>query len=494
MSSQLNFLLNQALLYINSSNFSGAELLLKQIIKVKPNHSEALRLSAVISAQEGRKDLALEMIEKAILADKRNGIAYSNRGNIQFSLGMLSEAVSSYGVAIKLTPSYAEAYSNLGNAYQELGESTKAIDSYKKAISIDQNNPEFFCNLGNALWRLDKLHEAKNNYETALSLSSGHANSQLNLAHLNLLDLNFRDGWRLYEARWQSPGDDRPSPLKTSKLFWDGKPKDGGLLIWGEQGIGDQILYASMLTNFEEYPQTKIISVDKKLIPIFQRSFPNFNVIDKSLPISEDTYDEWLPMGSLGKFFRNEMTDFRNMKFPYLRINKPSQDSHNEIRKYKNSIICGISWRGNHSKFNSRKSVALHALIPILTLKNVDFISLQNGDISEEAALVEQKCGTAIKEINGIDIFDDIDALSTIIELCDLVVTTSNSVAHLAGALGKETLLLLSCGNSRFWYWQDVAGCSLWYPSVKVFKQSSPGDWIMPIQKVKIYLENRVAI
>jgi Flp pilus assembly protein TadD len=494
MSNQLNFLLNQALLYINSSNFSGAELLLKQIIKVKPNHSEALRLSAVISAQEGHKDLALETIEKAILADKRNGIAYSNRGNIQLSLGMLSEAISSYEVAIKLTPSYAEAYSNLGNAYQELGESIKAIDLYKKAISIDQNNPEFFCNLGNALWRIDQLHEAKNNYETALSLTPDHTSSQLNLAHLNLLDLNFRDGWRLYEARWQSLSEDRPIPLKTSKPFWDGKPKDGFLLIWGEQGIGDQILYASMLTNFQEYPQTKIISVDKKLIPIFERSFPNFNVIDKNLLISEDTYDEWLPMGSLGRFFRNEIADFRNIKFPYLRINKRFQNGHDEIKKHKNSVICGVSWKGNHSKFNSRKSMELHALTPILTLKNVDFISLQNGDISEEVALVEQKCGTVIKEINGIDIFDDIDALSTIIELCDLVITTSNSVAHLAGALGKETLLLLSCGNSRFWYWQDVAGCSLWYPSVKIFKQSSPGDWIMPIQQVKTYLENRVAI
>jgi hypothetical protein len=309
-----------------------------------------------------------------------------------------------------------------------------------------------------------------------------------------LLDLNFRDGWRLYEARWQSLSEDRPIPLKTSKPFWDGKPKDGFLLIWGEQGIGDQILYASMLTNFQEYPQTKIISVDKKLIPIFERSFPNFNVIDKNLLISEDTYDEWLPMGSLGRFFRNEIADFRNIKFPYLRINKRFQNGHDEIKKHKNSVICGVSWKGNHSKFNSRKSMELHALTPILTLKNVDFISLQNGDISEEVALVEQKCGTVIKEINGIDIFDDIDALSTIIELCDLVITTSNSVAHLAGALGKETLLLLSCGNSRFWYWQDVAGCSLWYPSVKIFKQSSPGDWIMPIQQVRTYLENRVAI
>lgn len=491
MSNQINFLLNQALLYIQNGNFSGAKLLLKQIIKVSPNHSEALRLSAVISAQESDYDLALETVEKAILADKRNGIAYSNRGNIQLSLGMLSEAISSYGVAIKLSPSYAEVYSNLGNTYQELGENTKAIDLYKRAISIDPNNPEFFCNLGNAYWKLDLLENARKSYERSIELAPGHANSLHNLAHLDLREFNFFGGWARYEARWFAGDQDKPVAINSSRPRWDGLPRDGRLFIWAEQGIGDQILYSSMLKDLEQYPQTKIVSVDKKLMPIFQRSFPAIKIVDKDIEMPEEDYDEQIPMGSLGHILRSSIESFKGAKFPYLlpKLSKSYDLSLNGSSEGK--VQCGLSWKSSRAKLGVNKSIPILSLAPLLSVRGINFVNLQYGDVRDDVFIVRDDLGAHIQIIEDINLYDDIDGLICILGACNIVVTTSNSTAHLAGALGKETLLLLPCGNSRFWYWQDIDNVSLWYPSIRIFKQEEQGDWSKPIQAVKTYLENR---
>ncbi|MBU3574578.1 tetratricopeptide repeat protein [Polynucleobacter sp. UK-Mo-2m-Kol15] len=494
MSNQLNFLLNQALLYIQSSNFSSAKLLLKQIIKVRPNHSEALRLSAVISAQEGHNNLALEMIEKAILADKRNGIAYSNRGNIQLSLGMLSEAIASYEVAIKQSPSYAEVYSNLGNAYQELGENTKAIDLYKRAISIDSNNPEVFCNLGNAYWKLDMLGDARKSYGRSIELAPSHVNSLHNLAHLDLREFNFSEGWDRHEARWFITEQDRPIAINSSRPRWDGLPRDGRLFIWAEQGIGDQILYASMLKNLDQYPQTKIVSVDKKLIPIFQRSFPSIKIVDKDIDLPEEDYDEQIPMGSLGQILRSSIESFKSAKFPYLLPKLPQTDGLNLNKPSEGNIQCGLSWKSGRAKLGVNKSIPILSLAPLLSLKGINFVNLQYGNVGDEVDLARNDLGAHIQIIEDINLYDDIDGLIYILDACNIVLTTSNSTAHFAGALGKETLLLLPCGNSRFWYWHDIDGISLWYPSIRVFKQERYGDWSKPIGELKTYLESRFAI
>jgi tetratricopeptide (TPR) repeat protein len=493
VSSQINFLLDQALRYLRASNLDSAELLLKQIIKAKPNHSEALRLYSVICSLKGENNIALEVIQKAITADKRNGIAYSARGNIQLKLGMTLEAVASYEKAIQLAPGYAEAYSNLGNAFQELGETTKAIELYKKAISIDGGNPEFYCNLGNAYWKCDLILDARKSYENTISLAPSHIEALHNLAHLDLRELNFMEGWLRYESRWRVT-EDKPAALNTSKPRWDGLPRDNRLLIWAEQGIGDQILHGSMLRDLEKYPQAKILSVDRKLVSIFKRLFPSFQVIDKNEEFPDEFYDEQIPIGSLGQFLR---PDIQSFNFPNSKFLPPSERSHLDSRLEKyfgGKINCGISWKSNRAKLGQNKSISLDELVPILKIGSLNFINLQYGDVKNEILTINPQLETPIQIVEEVDLYDDIEGLKSIIDACDIVITTSNTTAHLAGMSGKETLLFLPMGNSRFWYWHDIDGVSLWYPTIRVFKQEKLGDWSAPIQAVRAYLEKRFEI
>lgn len=493
MSNQINFLLDQALNYLRVGNLSGAELLLKQIIKVKPNNSEALRLYSVICAQKGENNIALQIIQKAIAADKRNGIAYSNQGTIQLNLGLTLEAVASFEKSIQLAPNYAEAYSNLGNAFQELDDSTKAIEFYKKAISIDGDNPEFYCNLGNAYWKLDLIKDARKCYESTIALAPGHINALHNLAHLDLREFNFMEGWPRYESRWHIT-EDKPIALNTSKPRWDGLPRNNRLFIWAEQGIGDQILHGSMLRDLEKYPQTKIVCVDKKLVSIFQRLFPSFQVVDKGEEFSDELYDEQIPIGNLGQFLRPNIQSFNLPNSGYFpSLDKSPLDS--QLAKYfGGSINCGISWKSNRAKLGQNKSISLDELAPILKMSSLNFINLQYGDVKSEIMTANAQLDTSIQVVEEVDLYEDIVGLQSIIEACDIVVTTSNTTAHLAGMSGKETLLFLPMGNSRFWYWHDIDGVSLWYPSIRVFKQEKQGDWSQPIEAAKKYLESRFAI
>lgn len=494
MSIQINFLLEQALRYLRSGNLGSAELLIKQIIKANPNHSEALRLYSVIFYQKGENNTALEIIQKAIIADRRNGVAFSNQGNIQFKLGMILEAVDSYEKAIKLTPDYAEAYSNLGNALQELGEINKAIDLYKKAISLETNNPEFFCNLGNAYWKLDLIDDARRSYANTIALAPSHMNALHNLAHLYLREFNFLEGWPRYEARWYAEEDGRSTPIKTSKPRWDGLPKLNRLFIWGEQGIGDQILHGSLLRDLEKFPQTKIISVDKKLVEMFARWFPTFKVVDKNIEYPEDSYDEHIPLGSLGQYLRPDFESFGSPK-PLNMSSKASGNLATHLSSYfGKNINCGISWKSERAKLGQHKSIALDQLSPILKMNNINFINLQYGDIEDEIISTNAQFGGSIQIVEDVDLYQDIESLQCIIDACDIIITTSNTTAHIAGVSGKETLLLLPLGNSRLWYWHDINGVSLWYPSIRVFKQENLGDWSSAIEAVKAYLEKRFEI
>lgn len=473
---------------IESGNFTGAELLLKQIVKNTTKNSEALKYLAIIAIKRGDQRGALEIIVRAIEGDKRNSILHCIKGDIQQNLGIFNESIESYLQAIKYNPMHEHAFNNLGNAYQLAGNNLNAIECYNKAISLDSTNPEFFCNLGNALWKLERLEDAKKCYQTAVSIAPTHWNSLQNLAHLALRDLNFRAGWDWHESRWFTGNSDQPPYIKTSKPRWDGLPKVGRLLIWAEQGIGDQILYSSMLHDLAEYPQSLIVSIDKKLLSIFRRSFPLIQFIDKESNFSEELYDEHIPMGSLGGILRPNITSFKKAKYPYLITDGILNSKSNH------AIKCGISWKSKAEKLGMEKSIPLIDMSKFLTIKNINFINLQYGEVSDEISVINSQIGVKIQTMKDIDLYDDIEGVMRVLDECSIVVTTSNTTAHLAGALGKETLLLLPRGNARFWYWHDIDGVSLWYPSIKVFKQGNPGDWSAPIEAVKAYLEKRFEV
>jgi hypothetical protein len=246
-----------------------------------------------------------------------------------------------------------------------------------------------------------------------------------------------------------------------------------------------------MLNELADFPQRNIISLDRKLLPIFRRSFPNYEFINKEDAISEDLYEEHIPIGSLGGIFRNSLEDFQRANHPYIFDDAMRTQSIKSRPEFTKKVTCGVSWGSINKKVGDDKSIPIQDLYPILKMNNIEFVNLQYGDIKRTLLRVKEEIGKKILNIDEVDLFEDVDGALSIIAACDIVVTSSNSTAHLAGALGKETLLLVPYSVGQFWYWHAVDGKSIWYPSVTVFEQEQQGDWSAPVNAVKQYLESR---
>jgi hypothetical protein len=249
-----------------------------------------------------------------------------------------------------------------------------------------------------------------------------------------------------------------------------------------------------MFKEIEKYPQQVTVSTDKRLISIFERSFPKIQFIDIAVTYGDQYFDEHIPMGSLGQFLRKDIQDFVVNSTRYL-IDDPDKSSNFRALKTTDAgLICGISWRSSNNKYAAEKSIPIEMFMELLQVDKLQSVNLQYGDIDSDIALIKSKTGITPLVVNEVDPLSDLDGLLSLINACDIVVTISNVTAHLAGAIGKETLLLLPYTIGRFWYWSDYNGHSLSYPSVKIFQQAKQGCWDGPIYEVKKYLQQRIEL
>lgn len=155
-------------------------------------------------------------------------------------------------------------------------------------------------------------------------------------------------------------------------------------------------------------------------------------------------------------------------------------------------MTCGVSWSSKRKGLGKNKSISLEQMLVPLASDRLHFVNLQYGDTAAERQALQEKHGIDVQNVDSIDNFNDLDGLAALIEACDVILTTSNTTAHLAGALGKETLLLLPVGRSKHWYWQaSQDGKSLWYPSIRLFSQEQPDAWQLPLANIKSYLDQK---
>lgn len=524
MNQEIARALEIALQYLRAGGVGTAKTILTKIIDKYPRDIEVLKLFSTTLALSGEVDKALTVINKAIKYAPNYGSLYLIKGNILSELDELDSAVISYRKALHFNSDDWEIHNNIGNVFQKMGQYDKAALSYDAALKVGGHNHTVFSNAGNALAKLKDyfsaievydaalkmnpsdyevltnkgnalisighFDEAESAFKNALLLNKEYPSAHLNLANLYLSEFKFEMGWAEYE--WRFLALESAQPIREVDLpKWDGSSIDG-ILIIGEQGIGDQILYASMLRDLGGLAKSITVILDDKLIDIFSRSFPEYRICGKDSDIDVDLYDAYMPIGDLGKYFRLEVGAFSNQS-PYI-LNDASIKVISPISKGGLSErIIGLSWRSSNKKIGFDKSISLRELLPILSLKESRFINLQYGETKLEQDDLRISNNIALETIEGLNLYDDVEGVLSAIASCDIVVTTSNTTAHLAGALGKETLLLLPKIVGKFWYWHDLNGKSLWYPSIRVFRQEKQGDWTGPVNDAKEYLEKRFA-
>jgi ADP-heptose:LPS heptosyltransferase len=152
--------------------------------------------------------------------------------------------------------------------------------------------------------------------------------------------------------------------------------------------------------------------------------------------------------------------------------------------------VCGIAWRSANKQFGGEKSIALADMAPVLEAAGLSFVNLQYGSVDAEIEQAREALGVSIHQVPGLDVFNDIDGLLALIDACDLVVTTSNVTAHLAGAMGKRGCVMVPYAKGRIWYWHLKDAFSLWYPSLRVFYQEDPKSWSSTIRAVALWVKD----
>ncbi|MCZ8253600.1 MAG: tetratricopeptide repeat protein [Hylemonella sp.] len=460
----------------------------KRASQLAPAHLDSWINFGISLRKLDRNTEALDCFLKATALNPESPVAWNNVGVVQQKLGLTQEALAAFDKALSLQPNFIDALINKSVSLDESGSRTEALRYVEEALALDPHLATAWNAKGVVLAGMDRDDQALACYEKAMGLASDWAEPALHKAHLLLRMHQFEQGWALFESRW-AVGDLKRRPLDTSRPRWAGDASDGPLLLWGEQGIGDQVLYASILPELATLPQKKHVALDKRLIPLFQRSMTGFDFVDLAAVSDALDFAVQLPLGSLPRLFRPDLASFSRARHPYLRADA---DRSVELRgkiAQQGRLICGVSWVSKRPDLGHFKSMDLAQMLLPLASPRLHFVDLQYGDTAAERQTLQQTHGIEVQHLDEVDNFNDIDGLASLIQACDVVVTTSNSTAHLAGALGKRTLLLLPSGKGQLWYWAEINSHIPWYPSIQAFRQQEVGNWHHPLQAIKAVLE-----
>ncbi len=430
---------------------------------------------------------ALQSAERALQLMPAHAPAWICKGVALHRLGRSADALSCIAKALELAPASAEAWLARGDVLTDLDRAEEGFACYAECLRLDPRASQALVNQGVVLANQGLAAEARDCFDRALAIAPGDADAQWNLAVLNIQAGDYATGWRGFEARWQTRTSEN-RPLATGRPLWDGTASGQPLLLWGEQGPGDQILYASILPELAALPQRKYLALDRRLIPLFARSLSGFEFLDLAQASDGLDFATQLPLGSLPRLFRNSLESFAGARHPYLCADPARTAILRERIARPGKRICGVSWSSSRKSIGAQKSISLAQMLAPLASGELHFVNLQYGDTTAERLALQTQQGIEVQNLDEVDNFRDLDGLAALIQACDVVITTSNTTAHLAGALGKETLLLLPRGKGRLWYWHEHQGHNPWYPSLRSFEQEQPGDWSQPLAAIRNHL------
>lgn len=385
------------------------------------------------------------------------------------------EAEACFQEVLSLSPTAVPALVNLGNCAEATGRYALAVACYERALSLQPLLVEAYNNIAAAQHKMDNIGTALATVEKALSLSPFNKNIRWNRSVFNLSLGNLVEGWEDYDARFWRP-DARDKLRAQPPPYWEGQPLGQGVRVrvWAEQGLGEVILYASMLKDFVRFTRGSkiVLDVPKALVAAMTRSFPDIEVVEEGSTAPAPCHYQ-LPLGSLGKMLRRSFSDFRSRK-PYLLAPKNAAPDYRALHPGK--LIVGLSWKSSNDVFGQGKSMDLIDLSPVLSVPGIVFVDLQYGDT--QAEIDDVRSGNpGFKIISKSETFyrtADLDPWLAMVKACDVVLTVSNLTAHAAGAMGVKTIVMLPRGLPCLWHWFRLRSDSPFYGSVTLVRQQKP--------------------
>ena len=456
----------------------AAENALREALALDPESSAALFSLGHIAKERGDLDAAVDYYRRASARDPASAELRCQLGFALLKAGCYAESRSALDAALALRPDYAEALHNKGLLLLETGYPEEALDTFERVLAIRPELAATRTCVAHALRDLGRLDEAIGHYDAVLAQEPRFPDAVINRSYALLMREDYAAGWDEYERRFD-PGSLEPRGFPFAP--WRGEPLAGKrVLAYAEQGLGDEIMFASCLPDLLQAAGHCAIECNERLAKLFTRSFPQAHVHgaakndDKGWLRKLPAIDVQIALGSLPLNFRRSRA-----AFPARRGYLTPEQQRVEFWRRKlvaagGGLRVGIAWRGGSLRTRQLlRSTMLEQWLPVLRTAKATFHALQYGNAdSEIARMKEQHDVTLWHHGAGIDDFDE---LAAAISALDLVISVDNTVAHLAGAVGQNVWILLPF--SPEWRYPRQGDAMRWYPSARLFRQERPREW-----------------
>ncbi|HEY0833600.1 MAG TPA: tetratricopeptide repeat protein, partial [Azospirillum sp.] len=509
-SARVEALVGEAVALHQAGRLQEAEVRYHQALREQADHADALHLLGLLYHQAGLHADALEWIGKALAVDRQFPQAFNHLGLVYQALGRdgtaqacferavalkpdFGDALTHLGLmvqrgrsidaaarwhrrAIRIDPENAAAHANLGYAQELRGGFAHALEHYRRAAALRPALPDAHNNIGTMERTLGRTDLGERPFERAVRIDPGFALAAWNIGLLRLAQGDLEAGWAGYDRRFQARQLQKPRRIPLPS--WQGEDLAGRrLLVWCEQGLGDEILFASCYDDLAGCGGRVVFECDHRLVPLFARAFPWAEVraesvdADRNETMARPDADLQAPAGTLARLTRRTLgafparTAFLRAEAGRLALWRDRLDALGP------GLTVGIGWR---SQIVTAQREGAYTRLddwgPVLAVPGVRFVNLQYDDCAAEIAAAERRFGVTIRRWADLDLKDDLDGVAALIANLDLVIVPATASGELAGALGTPVWRL----GGPDWTWLGSA-VRPWFPSMRPF-QPRPGE------------------
>lgn len=448
----------------------------------------------------GRKVEAVVAFQNTVLLNPQHHGAWANRGALLHELGNNLDSILNFNQALAAKEDPG-VFNNRGVAWQALNCHEAAFKDYQRTLQLDPACVLASNNIGNLLSHQGEVQKARDQFTRSLEIAPNNAEARLYRAMMDLNLGNFDQGWEDFEARWSS-GQLPPRFFESKKgrvPVWNGEDLDRKLLyMYGEQGLGDQvhfIRYAKVIKD--RWPSaTIVVEVGLPLIRLLR----NVEGVDEIVAFGDEIRcepDYVVPMLSVPRILKTQFDAIpAEQQYVYpdpYRVKTWKRDFEQYKTQIGTSKLVGLCWAGlsrplapHANKIDAARSTDLATFAPLFQIPGVVFVSLQHGGRSEQA----KNPPPFAPLLDNAEFFHDFQDTAALMANLDLVISVDTAVVHVAAAIGRPTWML-----SRFdgcWRWHGNRSDSPWYPTLRQFRQPSPGDWAGMMKDVEKALREYV--
>ena len=459
-----------------SGNLIEAKKNYQEVLKIDPDNYQIKRLLALIEYSCKNYDIALSLLNDCIKHNQKDSEAFANRGMVNFKLQNLMEAENDYKKSIEIDNNINGMF-NYANLLKDKKDYNNSIFYLKKVLTKDPNFYKAYNNMAMINTKMGEYEAGIKNFDKALKIKNDYANAHFYKSLNQLLLGKYSEGWKNYEWRWKTS--DFPSPQRDFiQPYWDGVTdvSDKIILIHGEQGLGDHFQYLRYLDLIKKKAKKIILEVDKRLLSFLKES----NIHDHIYARGEKLpfFDLHCPLMSLPLKFSTTLDNIPT-KNEYLFVRTERQKKWKSFFDEK-KVNIGLTWEVNKDVQVKNRSLEVKKFLEISKINNVVLYSLQKYESSQ----LDNNLNFEIKNF-GKNFDNEAPFLDTaaIIKNLDLVISIDTSIAHLSGALGCKTFLILS--NKPHWTWLLNKKKTPWYPTIEIYRQKSDNDWKSVFDEIK---------